>query len=316
MNRSNIEKLKFTISNSILPLINNDYVLLDVPHHHNIGDTLIWQGEKQMLKNITFKCLEESSIHTFNGSKITDSTIILFQGGGNWGDIWPAPHNFRKEIIKKFPNNKIIIFPQSIHYNDKSNLQNDIEFFKGRKNITFCVRDHHSFDLSKEYFPDMNIILVPDMAFYLYPLKMKCGSNKSNRILYLKRNDKEYKEINITIPSIAEEHDWPTFEKFPSTYIYLHRIVKIMQFCRINNNYVNTFKDYYWNKIIRPQNIRIGINFISKYSTIYSTRLHVSILSFILGKKVYILDNSYRKNLSLYETWLEEFDNIKTIDEL
>ena len=35
---------------TLLPLINEDYVLLDLPYHSNIGDILIWQGELELLK--------------------------------------------------------------------------------------------------------------------------------------------------------------------------------------------------------------------------------------------------------------------------
>lgn len=40
------EKLRNIIFDQLSPLIDNDYVLWDLPYHENIGDTLIWEGER------------------------------------------------------------------------------------------------------------------------------------------------------------------------------------------------------------------------------------------------------------------------------
>lgn len=45
MNNRNIEKLQEIIIRNLVPKINEDYALLDIPNHCNIGDNLIWEGE-------------------------------------------------------------------------------------------------------------------------------------------------------------------------------------------------------------------------------------------------------------------------------
>ncbi|UIF89512.1 polysaccharide pyruvyl transferase family protein (plasmid) [Cupriavidus necator] len=47
---------------------------------------------------------------------IEGSTTIVFHGGGNLGDLYPLHDNFRKLVIKRYPNNKIVILPQTIHF--------------------------------------------------------------------------------------------------------------------------------------------------------------------------------------------------------
>ena len=59
--------------------------------------------------------------------------------------------------------------------------------------------------------------------------------------------------------------------------------------------------------------IRKGIHFVNGYDIVYTTRLHVAILSVLLNKQVYFFDNSYGKNSALYNTWLLEFPNIKLV---
>ena len=53
---------------------------------------------------------------------------------------------------------------------------------------------------------------------------------------------------------------------------------------------------WYATHIYKPFLINKGVRFISKYKEIYTTRLHVSILSTLIEKKHYIIDNSYGKN--------------------
>jgi pyruvyl transferase EpsO len=60
--------------------------------------------------------------------------------------------------------------------------------------------------------------------------------------------------------------------------------------------------------------IREGVKQISKYENIYSTRLHVAILSVLLEKPFVFFDNSYGKNSAFFETWLSDLDGAKFIN--
>ena len=55
-------------------------------------------------------------------------------------------------------------------------------------------------------------------------------------------------------------------------------------------------------------------NFINEYDEIYTTRLHGYILSVLLDKKVNLIDNSYGKNSTFYNTWMKEFENSSMIN--
>lgn len=49
--KEKIERLRAEIEKQLIPLIDSDYVLWDLPYHTNIGDTLIWQGEWNFLRS-------------------------------------------------------------------------------------------------------------------------------------------------------------------------------------------------------------------------------------------------------------------------
>ena len=316
-----ISELKNIIQEKLTPLITNDYVFLGLPYHTNIGDSLIWEGSETFLRTLPYKCLYTASVSTFNPNyKIHPSTIIIINGGGSFGDLWRRNTKLWLYLVHHYPNNEIIILPQSIFYRDEKLLEEDAKIFSKHKKLTICLRDKNSLKIANHYFPNSINLLLPDMAFYIDMRKwekhIKCVSNK---ILFLNRNDIEKKQ-NISydiVPINAEIHDWPTMEK---TMFMLRLFYKVQNFLSradiiCVSNLSNSFSDMLHKKIIRQYFIKNGMGFLSSYSDIYVTRLHAAILSILLQKQFVWFDNSYGKSSSFYDTWLTDFDSIKFIRE-
>lgn len=298
------QELRRIIKDVITPLIDNDYYLIDVPFYHNTGDLLIWEGENEFLKTLQYKCLGISSMISFDNSMIkNENAIILLQGGGNFGDLWRGFQDFRLKVIKNFPNNKIIVFPQTVYYHNEDTLIEDARIMGEHKNLTICARDKFSFDLLKKHFKN-NIISVPDMAFFISQDYInKFRTKEKNRCLYLKRKDKENKTENININSIypIDITDWPAMQKRDIVQIGF-RIIRQFRYNKLTN--------WYLNKIYRKYQIEKGIKFISSYKEIYTTRLHVGILATLLNKEFHFFNNSYGKNKGFYDTWLSDLKGI------
>ena len=132
-----IEELRKIIKDNIEPLITSDYVHLDNPYHGNIGDILIWEGERQFLSSIKYKCLQSSS-NSWCENYLHPETVILFNGGGNFGDLYRECQDFRLRVIEQFPNNRIIMFPQSIWYEDESLIAKDAAVMARHNDLTLC----------------------------------------------------------------------------------------------------------------------------------------------------------------------------------
>ncbi len=96
-NKFLVQQLREKIKNVLTPLIDNDYVYLDLPYYSNIGDTLIWEGTKEFLQTLPYKCLYYASKDTFHYRKLAQNVIILLQGGGNFGDLYRLHSEFRKK---------------------------------------------------------------------------------------------------------------------------------------------------------------------------------------------------------------------------
>ena len=310
--QTKINQLKTIIENELNSLIDSDYVLLGVPYYENIGDILIWEGTETYLKNRPHKCLRRASIETFEFPNLPSNVIILLQGGGNFGDIWSKHQEFRLNIIKKYPNNKIIILPQTIYYANNEQLKEECKLFKLHSQLYICARDKKSFLLLKDNKIN-NVLLLPDMAFCILTKslsKLKLPIQK--KLLVLRRKDKESAKMSIDKYIIfknlpKEECDWPSYEKSP---LCLKLLYKLMGIQKITHIHIADLYAYYF---FRPILIRMGVNFLSQYQYIYTTRLHVAILSILLEKPFSFFDNSYGKNSTFYETWLSDLSDVKFI---
>ena len=306
-----INLLKPLIDKGLLPLINSSCVYLDVPYHTNIGDTLIWEGTEQFLASNHIKCLYRNSTLTYYYRKISKKTTILLHGGGNFGDIWRSHQELRLRIIQEYPNNQIIILPQTIYYTDHSIMKTDALIMAKHPNLTICARVEISHSILKKYFHNNNILLLPDMAFYISPQKIRDHTTActNNRILLIKRTDKELSSFNLSSLELdytkIDIRDWPSMETMPT---YMSFFYKLYMACHKLGTFTYPILDNYAYHIIRPKLLQAGMHFINPYKEIYTTRLHVAILSILTHKPFMFIDNSYGKNSSFYNTWLTDLN--------
>ena len=314
--------LKKQIEETLTPLVDNDYVLLDLPYHSNLGDTLIWQGELDFLKKTPYKCKYSTWIRgglSEIGKWLKQDTLLLFNGGGNFGDVWYEQNELRKRVIAMYPNYRSVVFPQTVYYSDEKNLQDDVAFYSKHPNVTICARDSRSFQLLRERFPKNRSILVPDMAFYMDLSRYKRNMNPKGSV-FVKRDDIEFKEElqYCDVPKDALVTDWRwldnskeylrlnTWEKKDKIFSILNKI----SHADVRNMFINK----YWHHCLRPLNVKTAIEFIDQFERVFATRMHAALLAVILSKKdITLFDNSYGKSSSLYDTWFTDVDGFKMI---
>ena len=302
-----IEQLQGLIKEALTPLIDSDYWLLEVPYYPNVGDTLIWQGELDFLSTLPYKRKGMQSYFTEIPMNIPKDEIILLQGGGNFGDIWPLPQEYRMHVVQQYPDNKIVFFPQTVWFEHEENMKECAEALSKHKHLTICARDKVSYEILKKNFTN-EILLVPDMAFCI-DMSRWATPQPTKEALLLKREDKELKEhselLELTKKGDITICDWLPFSEECWQKTWFRRTRK----------YVPIMYDWYARHIFQPYLIHSGIQLIGSHKKIYSTRLHAAILSILLGKADDLIwfDNSYGKNSSFYDTWLSDVDGIKFI---
>lgn len=306
-----IKELQGIIKDTLKPLINSNYVLLDVPYYTNIGDTLIWEGTKDFLKELPYKCLYQAAVETYKYHRLPKDCVILMQGGGNFGDLWRRHQELRLSVVQSYPDNRIIILPQTVFYNDIEILKKDAAILNSHKDLHICVRDTKSHELLQQHLT-CRIYLTPDMAFCISEKTLlRSQKGVSEKILLLKRNDPELSNYKFNsyikeTPDLIDTCDWPTMEKHFATKKYLDKLL-------FRKHQLGRIPDIYADHIFRPFQVRKGVEFVSRYKKVYTTRLHVAILSYLLNKDIVFFDNSYGKNSSFFDTWLKDAENIEFI---
>lgn len=309
-----IIQLRNIIRDNLTSLINSDYILLDVPYHGNIGDTFIWQGERDFLASLAFKKLEECSLSWDVGKRINKNITLLLHGGGNFGDLYRMSQEFRLKVISTYKSNPIILFPQSVWYNRHDLIKQDAKILAKHTNLTLCARDAYTYEFFTKEFPSANTILVPDMAFFINTERLTSYYGNSSIIndVYVRRIDDELKKSAPRYIENTVVRDWPTLETASyilSVLFYFNRM--LFRAPNIIKRTSTPLLQSICEKYILKRQLKMGLDFLSTYSKVYTTRLHAMIGAILLQKPVEYIDNSTGKISSFAETWLKDLNNVK-----
>lgn len=271
------------------------YALLDMPDHGNVGDSAIWAGEIAWLnRNVGSDpaLITDRSDPVDQVNRDLVGKTVLLHGGGNFGDIWPAHQDFREAIIAANTDNTIIQFPQSIHYGNPAGMAETARNLKAAKALRLLVRDHESQALATQAF-DCEVTLCPDMAFALGPLQ-RFGTPDLD-VLLMMRTDKEgVGHASLDWPQGWEQDDW--LEDAPNLHrdvLRDSRIKAVISFSPARMSRTAR-RNYYYNQLADRRLAR-GLRQLSRARFVITDRLHVHILSTLLGLPHCFLDNHYGK---------------------
>jgi len=297
---------------------NSKIIYFDYPVHTNVGDLLILVATEKFFKNnyiniINRFCLLDYPLNL----KINTDIILVFQGGGNFGDLYPHSQRLREYFIKNYKNNRIVILPQTIHFEDSNNFEKTSDILQKHPDLHIFVRDKRSYKIAKDMVD--NVYLVPDMAHFLWPIKTL--NVNSGKYLFLLRTDKESIHKG-TLHFEREDHhviDWPNLiGKLDKCLIWT--ILRLYWINRKLNIKIFPMRLVWY----RFSNYLIGkcIRLFSNYSHIVTSRLHGHILACLMEIPNTLLDNSYGKNEMYYKTWTYKIPyasfkkNIKSFEEV
>ena len=316
-----IRHLRREIAARLTGLVDQDYVLMGLPYYLNIGDILIWEGIRQYLETLPYKCRNAGYRYREEG-RIREDTLILLQGGGNFGDLWRWIQDERLAILRRHPKNPALLFPVSCCYENVELLRQDAAELAAYPNLTICARDNASYELLVQNFKN-RILLVPDMAFFIEPEPLR-GTKVVRGRLYLKRTDKELAAGQGPMPPAPPDGlttaDWPCLEREPWHWLWYKRILGWGRHARGKrgvwriSDQVIQLSDLFYHHICRRFLIRQGASFIGRYREIVTTRLHAAILAILMDKSVLLVDDANGKISGFYRTWLNGVDGVKLSD--
>ena len=281
---------------------NNDFYYLDIPVHNNVGDLLIMYGTLAYFKKNKLKPLRMHSVHSFSEYNINDDQILVFHGGGNFGDLYPLHQQHRMTIISKYINNKIIVLPQTIYYESEEEYQACCLELRKHKDLHICVRDEKSYQLAQGM--TNNVYLIPDMAHHLYTTELLQTDLElqAKTSLFLNRVDIEAVTTKLKVDADLTT-DWSLFLSEHEKKVKLETRLQRLSDKVGLNKFTSKITTDRWLKLSEKL-VREAVALYAPFEVIYTSRLHGCILSALMNKQTYVLDNSYGKNSAYLKIWL------------
>ncbi len=266
--------------------------------HGNLGDHQIAESMKEFLWDIRPDLLireipmkEYYEKKQFLIQNIRQEDILLFCGGGNLGTLWPRLEKIRRDAFTSWPENRKIVFPQSVFFEDsetgKKELQISSRIYSDDKAI-MALRDRTSFALAEANF-SCKLFLTPDIVLYSHV--QNPGTERDGCLLLL-RNDKER--------SLSSEEDArirKTAEQFFATV------------CS-----ADTLLDHPVKEETRNIELKKLFDQIASSSLVITDRLHGMIFSAISGTPCIVFSNNYHKIRAALQ-WVEDLPYIYYLED-
>lgn len=271
-------------------------VYLSETDHSNLGDHAILYAQHKLLDTETPNLLKYSftrreCLFAFDQIQkgIRKQDIILIPGGGWIGTLWKVSGELFLSFLETFKDNKIIVFPQTIYFeNTAYGTEQKKRFYDAVtncKNLILYVRDTNSYRFLQNQMPTQNsriqYRLAPDMVLSLQP---KIQIPKKDYILFVMRQDLEKVTDNGQIEQLKK---------------------RIM-----DSGMEIRYGDTHAPKAVAPKNRETVLykkwEEFSKARLVITDRLHGMLFAVINGTPCIALDNLSNKVKGVYDEWLAD----------
>lgn len=304
-----IQQKARTVLNNLIPN-DADIILLDYPNTTNVGDSLIWLGEIAYLKSRKLKISYVCDVDNYNLASIkkvlNKKSVVLMHGGGNFGTVWKKIHTFRLKVLSDLPNIPIIQLPQTIYFDDESEVEVMKEAIKVQGNYTLLARSQPSYEFAKKSFA-APVYLCPDMAFFIGHI-YRHQVEKVDQYILARTDIESSGELNKYTVSINknvtyEVDDWlePTLLEKLLYKVEIYSTL-LRKWFDTNNIYLMVIWNY-----LSLQRLKRGVRMLSRGHFVVTDRLHAHILSILLNKPNVLIDNNYGKLKVFYHTWTFDY---------
>lgn len=268
-------------------------IMLATAEHQNIGDSAITLAEQQLLSS-QFPDYYQVEISTYEFARkeaylhaiVNPQDILFLNGGGNIGDVYPEEEQFHQTIVEQFPNNRIVVFPQTISFRhlDGKTLRDSQRAYNGHRDLTMYLRGRESLEFARTYFPNVKSVLMPDVV---HLLQTEYTFPRSGALMCIREDgesslDEAQREMLCSLVKKMFQNVEHTTNIHPE----------------------NVTRD------IRGLVVRQELMRFAKHQVVITDRLHGMIFSVITGTPCVVLSSFNQKIREYYEAFLKGTDGV------
>lgn len=280
---------------------------LGIPAHSNLGDLAqgvcirrwlkkhypdrqVIEIETNALVNTPFSVLDKLSALYKSGD------MIVFQSGYTTTDLGGHADEMHRAVMTALPDADMLMLPQTIFFKSEDNKKRTSACYNNMKHMLFLARDRVSFGMAKEMFPDIPVMLFPDVVTTL--IGDYSFDYERSGIMFCCRDDGE-------------------------KYYSGEEIAKLMDKCRklCNISKADTTKAGKTKEIVRnaEKYIMSEVDTYAHYKVVITDRYHGTIFSLVAGTPVIIIKTTDHKVVTGVEWFRGVYDDYvylaETLDE-
>ena len=234
--------------------------------------------------------------HVFKGL-IRSSDCVVVIGGGFLGTLWMNEEKMVRSVIRAFPKNRIVIFPQTVFFNssEDGNREKNITktLYQSHSDLHLCIRDHSLGFVKEElcggHFSD--VLSIPDIVLYLN--RMDSDSKRSNVLLCM-RADKEKIFADAGIGKIEQKLSVFGESVMRTDTVVPYRVL-------LEN---------------REDEVSKKLDEIRSARLVITDRLHGMIFAVITGTPCIALNNRSGKVGGVWSLWLQHLSYVRFVETL
>ena len=271
-------------------------ILIATPLHGNLGDQAIVLAQREFLADnfpefavFEIQRYQYELARDYIASLIRPNDLIVIDGGGNVGTLWPEENDKMNDIVCRFSGNTVVVFPQTAYFADTEEgrecERRTAEAYKANPRLVFFSRDRTTYDKVRAMSPGTANLFVPDIVLYH---DATSPAARAGALLCL-RNDKERVIADGGAATLRGELGHRNLAVRETSTVLLGK--------RVDE---------------RNRGERLAAKWAEFGSAelVVTDRLHGMIFSAITGTPCVALDNVSRKVSQGYE-WIESIPNIR-----
>jgi pyruvyl transferase EpsO len=276
--------------------------VLDFPSYANVGDSLIWLGQREALRRLGARVVYMCDMATYAPDYLRarlGEGLILLTGGGNFGDLWAHHQRFRERVAADFPHHRIVQLPQTVYFMDQHAAARARAVLGGHRDFTMLVRDPLSLAYAREVL-GVRAALCPDVVCMLGTVPRPAPPTEE--VLVLARRDAETKSpLDRLAARGVTVTDWATDDRTPlrQTHVALTR-------CAVHYpRALPAVAAMLWRTYdpLARERLTRGARLLARGRVVVTDRLHGHLLCVLMGIPHVLLPNSYAKNRAYYDAW-------------